>query len=177
MSGQSFTAEVADITSRSRTGLFLSYRDSRARLVSRPRLSSYPESPYAAADDEHEGLIPASPAHTALDLDLPPKWSYFCPPLSSNLAELISLPGSISRTKYRTSWRTRGQKVRSRVLYSPLPFHPIRSPVTALEKLHAKHVLPGFTDRSLEEREIEAITTDITKVRQSSSGHLPSLSY
>jgi hypothetical protein len=36
--------------------------------------------------------------------------------------------------------------------------------VVALEKLHAKHVLPGFTDRSAEEREIEAATTDITKV-------------
>lgn len=36
--------------------------------------------------------------------------------------------------------------------------------VTALDKLHAKHVLPGFTDRSAEEREIEAATTDITKV-------------
>lgn len=38
------------------------------------------------------------------------------------------------------------------------------SPVAALDKLHAKHVLPGFTDRSLEEQEIEAATTDITKV-------------
>ena len=36
--------------------------------------------------------------------------------------------------------------------------------VTALEKLHAKHVLPGFTDRTAEEREIESLTTDITKV-------------
>jgi hypothetical protein len=36
--------------------------------------------------------------------------------------------------------------------------------VTALEKLHAKHALPGFTDRSAEEKEIEAATTDITKV-------------
>ncbi|PCH43750.1 t-SNARE, partial [Wolfiporia cocos MD-104 SS10] len=33
----------------------------------------------------------------------------------------------------------------------------------ALDKLHAKHVLPGFSDRSAEEREIEAATTDITK--------------
>lgn len=39
--------------------------------------------------------------------------------------------------------------------------------VTALEKLHAKHALPGFTDRTAEEREIEATTTDITKVRTS----------
>ncbi|KLO14297.1 t-SNARE, partial [Schizopora paradoxa] len=35
--------------------------------------------------------------------------------------------------------------------------------VAALEKLHAKHVLPGFTDRTAEEREIESLTTDITR--------------
>ncbi|KAJ6593917.1 t-SNARE [Mycena capillaripes] len=112
-----------DVLVRSRTGLFLSYRDSRARL-SRPR--SYPESPYAAADDEHEGLIPTSPGHTALDLDLPPKWVDISEQVHDVLADT-------------------------------------RAKITALEKLHAKHVLPGFTDRSLEEREIEAITTDITK--------------
>lgn len=38
------------------------------------------------------------------------------------------------------------------------------NPVTTLDKLHAKHVLPGFTDRSAEEREIEMMTTDITRV-------------
>ncbi|KAJ7084404.1 syntaxin-like t-SNARE protein TLG2 [Mycena belliarum] len=115
-----------DLFVRSRTGLFLSYRDSRARLVQRPRLSSYPESPYAAADDEHEGLIPASPAHAALDLDLPPKWVDISDQVQDILADT-------------------------------------RAKISTLERLHAKHVLPGFTDRSLEEREIEAITTDITK--------------
>ncbi|KAG5726152.1 t-SNARE affecting a late Golgi compartment protein 2 [Termitomyces sp. T112] len=35
--------------------------------------------------------------------------------------------------------------------------------IIALDKLHAKHVLPGFTDRTQEEREIEALTTDITR--------------
>ncbi|TYJ53848.1 hypothetical protein B9479_005535 [Cryptococcus floricola] len=35
--------------------------------------------------------------------------------------------------------------------------------IAALDKLHAKHVLPGFTDRSAEEREIERQTVDITK--------------
>jgi hypothetical protein len=40
--------------------------------------------------------------------------------------------------------------------------------VAALERLHAKHVLPGFADRSAEEREIEAVTTDITKVHRNS---------
>ena len=37
--------------------------------------------------------------------------------------------------------------------------------VSALDRLHAKHVLPGFADRSQEEREIEHLTTTITKVR------------
>lgn len=36
--------------------------------------------------------------------------------------------------------------------------------VSTLDKLHAKHVLPGFTDRTAEEREIERQTSDITKV-------------
>ncbi|OBZ67268.1 t-SNARE affecting a late Golgi compartment protein 2 [Grifola frondosa] len=35
--------------------------------------------------------------------------------------------------------------------------------IALLDRLHAKHVLPGFTDRSVEEREIEAATTEITK--------------
>ena len=39
------------------------------------------------------------------------------------------------------------------------------TPVANLDKLHAKHVLPGFTDRTAEEREIERQTSDITKVR------------
>jgi hypothetical protein len=36
--------------------------------------------------------------------------------------------------------------------------------VAALDKLHAKHVLPGFADRSSEEREIEVATSEVTKV-------------
>ncbi|WWC92642.1 uncharacterized protein L201_007601 [Kwoniella dendrophila CBS 6074] len=35
--------------------------------------------------------------------------------------------------------------------------------IAALDKLHAKHVLPGFNDRSAEEREIERQTSDITR--------------
>ncbi|KAJ7703179.1 t-SNARE [Mycena rosella] len=116
-----------DVVVRTRTGLFLSYRDSSARLGSRPRLNAYPESPYAAADDEHEGLIPASPGHTALDLDLPPKWVDISDTVQDVLAD----------TRAKSPHRAR--------------------------KTPAKHVLPGFTDRSLEEREIEALTTDVTK--------------
>ena len=36
--------------------------------------------------------------------------------------------------------------------------------VAALDKLHAKHVLPGFADRSAEERDIESLSSDITRV-------------
>lgn len=46
--------------------------------------------------------------------------------------------------------------------------YPLRTNVVAtLDKLHARHVLPGFADRSAEEKEIEKLTTDITKVRSS----------
>ncbi|KAF7315648.1 t-SNARE coiled-coil-like proteiny domain-containing protein [Mycena indigotica] len=119
---------------RSRTSLFLSYRESR--LVARPR-NTYPESPFAAGadDDEREGLIQQQPA---VEIDLPPKWVDISEQVQDILADT-------------------------------------HAKITALEKLHAKHVLPGFTDRTLEEREIENLTTDITKVdisSLSSSGHL-----
>lgn len=39
----------------------------------------------------------------------------------------------------------------------------LRQKMATLEKLHAKHVLPGFNDRSKEEREIEGMTADITR--------------
>ncbi|TXT10615.1 hypothetical protein VHUM_02120 [Vanrija humicola] len=39
----------------------------------------------------------------------------------------------------------------------------VESKVTALDKLHAKHVLPGFNDRSKEEAEIERQTAEITR--------------
>ena len=35
--------------------------------------------------------------------------------------------------------------------------------VTQLERLHAKHILPGFADKTVEEREIASLTTDITR--------------
>ena len=38
--------------------------------------------------------------------------------------------------------------------------------VTQLDKLHAKHILPGFADRTAEEQTIERLTREITQVRQ-----------
>jgi syntaxin 16 len=62
-------------TTRSRTSLFLSFRESRARSTrfarprARPRYTDLDD-----ADDEHEGLIGAR-AHVAVDVnELPPPW-------------------------------------------------------------------------------------------------------
>ncbi|KAK0226094.1 t-SNARE [Armillaria fumosa] len=109
-------------TTRSRTGLFLSYRDSRASSTrfSRSRIT------FDDTDDEQQQLI----NHHTVDMDLPPKWSL---PLV-DISEQVQLILADTQAK-----------------------------ITAVEKLHAKHVLPGFTDRSHEEQEIEAATTDITK--------------
>ncbi|KAF9475545.1 t-SNARE [Pholiota conissans] len=96
------------MTTRSRTGLFLSFRDSRARY-------SYPD------DDEHHHLIPHdAPAH------LPPRWV----DISDQVEDILAAT---------------------------------QANIQALDRLHAKHVLPGFADRSQEEREIENITNSITK--------------
>ncbi|KAG1881453.1 t-SNARE [Suillus tomentosus] len=105
---------------RSRTLLFISFRDSRAPSTRFSRLhSSYSDDPY----DENETLIhPGS----ALDSQLPPKWV----DLSDQVEEILG---------------------------------GTQAKIVALEKLHAKHVLPGFADRTAEEREIEAATTEITK--------------
>ncbi|KAF8625436.1 hypothetical protein AX15_005395 [Amanita polypyramis BW_CC] len=98
--------------SRSRTGLFLSYRSSRPR--------SHRDS---NNDDEAQRLIPD---HIALDVHLPPRWV----DIADQIHEIL---------------------------------HDAQQKISILERLHAKHVLPGFSDRSLEEQEIEALTTDITR--------------
>lgn len=69
----STTALSSSPTTRSRTLLFISYRDSRTRSsrFSRP-LSSY-DDPYQASD-EHEHLMTPGARHVALDAQLPPKW-------------------------------------------------------------------------------------------------------
>ncbi|KIJ18901.1 hypothetical protein PAXINDRAFT_69808 [Paxillus involutus ATCC 200175] len=118
------TSSSSSPTTRSRTLLFISYRDSgtRSTRFSRPPLS-YDE-PYQGSD-ENEQLISA-PRHVSLDAELPPKWV----DLSEQVEEILA---------------------------------GVQAKMSALEKLHAKHALPGFADRTAEEREIEAATTDITR--------------
>ncbi|EIW83207.1 t-SNARE [Coniophora puteana RWD-64-598 SS2] len=112
-------------TTRSRTGLFISYRDSRApsSRFSRPQ-SSYDEA--YGDDSENERLIGSSSRHVAIDVNLPPKWV----DVSDEVEEILG-----------------GTQLK----------------IASLEKLHAKHALPGFADRTAEEREIETATTEITR--------------
>ncbi|KAH9040786.1 t-SNARE [Lactarius pseudohatsudake] len=115
-------------TTRSRTLLFISYRDSSARTPRASRSSrQYEDSDHPF--DENEGLInhQGGTSHISLEVELPQNGSV-------DYVEQVEEILAATQAK-----------------------------VAALDKLHAKHVLPGFADRSLEEREIEVATSDITK--------------
>jgi syntaxin 16 len=85
-------------TTRSRTLLFISFRDSRAPSTRFSRLqSSYSDEPYRA-DDENETLIHPSSAHLALDSELPPKWYILFRGVSDKIL-LILNKGSIFLNK------------------------------------------------------------------------------
>ncbi|GJE92294.1 t-SNARE [Phanerochaete sordida] len=113
-------------TTRSRTLLFLSYRDSRASSSRFRRSRAIPQYDDATGEDEEDRLISPDAGHVSIDADLPPRWA----DIASQVEDILA---------------------------------GTRAKITALDKLHAKHALPGFADRSAEEREIEAATTDITK--------------
>ncbi|KAI0298600.1 t-SNARE [Russula brevipes] len=113
-------------TTRSRTLLFISYRDSSARTPRATRGGRQYDDSFHPSD-ENEGLINhQGTSHISLDVELPPKWVDYVEQVEEVLAGT-------------------------------------QAKVAALDKLHAKHVLPGFADRSSEEREIEAATSEITK--------------
>lgn len=114
-------------TTRSRTLLFISYRDSRAsssRFRRSRVIANYDDG--LNDGDEQEHLISHDAGHVSIDAELPPKWV----DIADQVEEILATT---------------------------------QAKITALDRLHAKHVLPGFSDRSAEEREIEAATTEITK--------------
>ncbi|KAJ9476215.1 t-SNARE affecting a late Golgi compartment protein 2 [Pseudozyma hubeiensis] len=132
---------------RSRTLLFLSYRDSSGPSSRRQHSTNsnvYFDAPYTDNDDplgsssvnsDTEGLLPrrSREGHIALDVSpssssstLPPKWL--------DISESVD---SILLT--------------------------IRPRMDTLSRLHEKHLRPGFTDKSSEEKQIESLVLDITK--------------
>ncbi|EFP74304.2 hypothetical protein PGT21_034376 [Puccinia graminis f. sp. tritici] len=120
----------SQVLTRSRTLLFLSFRDTRSSSVYPPRLSRSKGKQRQTDDVEQEALLYKDDDTTAIDVDdssvLPPRWVDFV----EEVEELVD---------------------------------QIRPKMVQLDKLTAKHVLPGFTDRSFEERQIEELTTEITQ--------------
>ncbi|KAG8768956.1 hypothetical protein FRC12_005246 [Ceratobasidium sp. 428] len=116
---------TSDPTTRSRTLLFISYRDSQARAsrYARPRRTYAVDD--AAAEDQRL-IVEDTNADADGHVDVPPRWL--------DIADQVEAAIVDTRNK-----------------------------IFALDKLHAKHVLPGFKDRSNEEREIEACTNEITR--------------
>ncbi|CAE6539264.1 unnamed protein product [Rhizoctonia solani] len=122
------TSTAYQPTTRSRTNLFISYRDSQARA------SRYTRSrrQYLDVDDDPDAgeaqrlIIDDNPENAALHIDIAPTWL--------DISDQVEVAIVDTRNK-----------------------------ILALDKLHAKHVLPGFTDRSAEEREIEQRTSEITR--------------
>lgn len=128
---------------RSRTLLFLSYRDSAGPSVrGRSRTENIFDAPYTDADDplgsssmnaDTENLLPrrSREGHVALAVDdsdstLAPKWLDISEEVDSLLAS-------------------------------------IRPRMDQLSRLHEKHLRPGFTDKSAEEKQIESVVLEITK--------------
>lgn len=107
------------VTTRSRTLLFLSYRNSLAREA---KPLNGPASGLESAETEQQGLMSEERVDMTI---LPPRW--------------VDTVEDIEETLRTISDR-----------------------MSALDKLHRKHVLPGFDDRAAEERDIERITREIT---------------
>ncbi|KAL8280143.1 hypothetical protein RQP46_007473 [Phenoliferia psychrophenolica] len=133
---------------RSRTNLFLSYRDSAVRSSSSSYYTSASTSnlnngrtaydPDAEDADESKGLMAENDLERGVGGSssgggagangraLPPKWV----DIADRVDEIV-------------------EKVKPKIAH--------------LDKLHAKHILPGFKDRTAEEREIESLATEITR--------------
>ncbi|KAJ1304490.1 hypothetical protein OPQ81_005636 [Rhizoctonia solani] len=122
------TSTALQPTTRSRTNLFISYRDSQARASRYSRSRRH----YVEVDDDPDAgeaqrlIIDDRPEDAALHIDIAPSWL--------DISDQVEMAITDTRNK-----------------------------ILALDKLHAKHVLPGFKDRSAEEREIEQRTNEITR--------------
>ncbi|GJJ06106.1 hypothetical protein Clacol_000295 [Clathrus columnatus] len=130
---------------RSRTLLYFSYRDSAPKKSSNQNYTTTLEDDEGEGDnDERRGLIPKD--STIIDM-------------TSRTAESQSPPKWCASFTVKFPHRWSRVDISEQVEQILTTLHP---KISTLDKLHAKHVLPGFTDRSAEEREIQSITNDIT---------------
>ena len=87
----------------------------------------------------------------------PTQYSNFNAPSSEELDQLIPGDATIEMDILPPAWADTTQQV-DEILQN------ITRMSTKLDRLHARHVLPGFDDKTEEEGEIERLTTEITKV-------------
>lgn len=146
--GGSFSTSISQYLgqTRSRTLLFLSYRDSSGPSSRRQHSTNsnvYFDAPYTDNDDplgsstvnsDTEGLLPRRSREGHIALDVSPSSSSTLPPKWLDISESVD---SILLT--------------------------IRPRMDTLSRLHEKHLRPGFTDKSSEEKQIELLVLDITK--------------
>ncbi|GAA5910206.1 hypothetical protein JCM6882_001772 [Rhodosporidiobolus microsporus] len=140
---------------RSRTQLFLSYRETSSRSTRRPSYTPY-------LDDDEDG----AQENTGLMADLEDG-------LGGRRASTLSVGGGSRRRGGAAGggaglppvWVDLADKVDDVV-------ERIKPRIAQLDKLHAKHLLPGFKDRSAEEREIEALATSITSDFRTCQTHI-----
>ncbi|PSR78146.1 hypothetical protein PHLCEN_2v7555 [Hermanssonia centrifuga] len=68
------SSSISTPTTRSRTLLFLSYRDSRASSSRFRRSRIAPQYDDVTGEDEQDRLIDPDAAHITIDTELPPRW-------------------------------------------------------------------------------------------------------
>lgn len=139
---------------RSRTLLFQSYRESAPRDNRARRGNQYIDdyanghgSPVSTPGKGKRRAGAYFDASGELQEEADEDQDQYPPPMSHHRVDMTSLP---------PRWVDVSDEVES-ILTA------LRPKIAHLERLHAKHVLPGFVDRSGEEREIEKETTEITR--------------
>lgn len=151
-SSSSSTAGVDEAflgATRSRTLLFLSYRSSAPRrsfggAAFSPRAST---SSSDGVDLESQGLIGGrARGGTYFDASGATTTSY--PPQPTAADTSAALP---------PKWVDTSDEVDALLI-------ALKPKMDRLDRLHAKHLMPGFADRSKEEMEIETVTVEITRV-------------
>ncbi|KAG9046288.1 hypothetical protein FS837_004685 [Tulasnella sp. UAMH 9824] len=153
-SANAAVAGTADPVTRSRTNFFLSIRASSVRP---PRTSSRryslgydPDSAYgidapSTANEESQGLLSGIASTSGGG-----------PHSGVGGGRLSPSHVAITLNPEPPNWVDISERV-NEILGRT------KTKIAQLDKLHAKHALPGFADRSAEEREIETLTTDITR--------------
>ncbi|GAA6012795.1 hypothetical protein JCM11491_002564 [Sporobolomyces phaffii] len=152
------------MATRSRTNLFLSYRDSAIRptpgsssLPSTPYLNSY--SSYAPDDDSAE--IARLIGDGQDDSDWSPRGSTW----STVSTSATSKGKRRANDALPPKWVDISDTVDALV-------ERVKPKISQLDKLHSKHLLPGFKDRTAEEREIQSLANSITSDLRSCQNHI-----